>query len=267
MIDTHTHLYLKEFDHDRQEILERATQNGVEQFYLPNIDSTTIEAMLDMEASHPQQCVAMMGLHPCSVRENYREELAIVKDWLWKRPFCAVGEIGLDLHWDTTFAEEQKAAFRTQIGWAKKLDLPIVIHSRKATDEILEILKEEKEDRLRGIFHCFGGTAKQANEIISLGFYLGIGGVLTFKNAGLDATMKSVPPDYVVLETDSPYLAPVPHRGKRNESAYLPLIAKKLAEVKGLDIKEIGAITSANARKIFEKDAAHASTIFSSKSI
>jgi len=267
LIDTHTHLYLKEFDPDREEMLKRATQNGVEQFYLPNIDSTTTEALLRLEAAHPQHCIAMMGLHPCSVRENFREELAIVKDWLWKRPFCAIGEIGLDLHWDTTFAEEQKTAFCTQIKWAKELDLPIVIHSRKATDEILEILKEEKEESLSGIFHCFGGTAEQADEIISLGFYLGIGGVLTFKNAGLDATMKSIPLDHVVLETDSPYLAPAPHRGKRNESAYLRLIAEKLASLKGLDVKEIEAITSANARKIFEKSASPASTIFSSKSI
>ena len=251
LIDTHTHLYLKQFEEDRTAVIENALANNVKGFYLPNIDSTSIADMLALEAAYPDQCYAMMGLHPCSVNADYKKELDIVEQWLSKRPFCGIGEIGIDLHWDTTFFEEQKAAFRQQIRWAIELDIPIVIHSRKSTQEVIQVLKEEQHEKLRGIFHCFGGSVAEAEAIIDLGFYLGIGGVLTFKKAGLDKTMESISLENVVLETDSPYLAPTPYRGKRNESAYVRLIAEKLALVKGVDLSEITAITSQNAKNIF----------------
>jgi len=251
LIDTHTHLYVQQFENDQAATFERAIAAGVEKFYLPAIDSETHDAMLALEAAYPERCVAMMGLHPCSVKANYKEELKIVEDWLGQRHFCAVGEIGIDLHWDTTFFEQQKEAFIKQINWAKELDVPIVIHSRKSTWEVIEILRAEKSDKLRGIFHCFGGTVEEAQAIIACGFHLGIGGVLTFKKAGLDKTMEHIDLEHVVLETDSPYLAPSPYRGKRNESAYIRLIAEKLAQIKNVDLSEIARITSANAQKIF----------------
>ena len=253
LVYTHTHIYLDQFDDDRAEMMQRAKDNGVEKFYLPNIDSSSIDAMLNLEKLHPGTCVAMMGLHPCSVKENYKEELAIVKSWLDKRVFCAIGEIGIDLHWDTSTFEIQKEAFRTQIKWAKELDVPVVIHSRKSTKEVIDVLREEKDDRLRGIFHCFGGSVEEAKSIIDLGFYLGIGGVVTFKKAGLDKTMEDVPLENVVLETDSPYLSPSPYRGKRNESGYVKLVAEKLAAIKNRTLEEVAEITSKNALDIFEK--------------
>ena len=251
LIDTHTHLYAEQFDEDREEMLQRANKQGIHKFYLPNIDSNSIEAMLSLEAKHARQCFAMMGLHPCSVKENFEAELAIVENWLSKRSFCAVGEIGLDLYWDKTFFEQQKIAFRRQINWAKDLDIPIVIHSRASTKEVLEILEAEKTENLRGIFHCFGGSVTEARSIIDLGFYLGIGGVLTFKKSGLDKTIEAIPLDYIVLETDSPYLAPSPFRGKRNESAYIHQIAEKLASIKEKSLVEVAAITTRNAESIF----------------
>jgi TatD DNase family protein len=253
LIDTHAHLYAKQFDEDRETMLERAKASGVERFYLPNIDGNSIEGMLALEAKYPEICFPMMGLHPCSVKENYEEELAIVEEWLFKRSFCAVGEIGIDLYWDKTTLPQQIIAFRRQIGWAKQLDIPIIIHARESTEEILEVLESEKDDKLRGIFHCFGGTVEEANRITDLGFYLGIGGVLTFKKSGLDKTMQEIDLQHVVLETDAPYLAPTPYRGKRNESAYIRLVAEKLAGVKNIPFTEVAAITSANAKKIFEK--------------
>ncbi len=262
LIDTHTHLYLSQFDEDRKETIERAKSEGIRQFYLPNIDSSTIDSMLKMEVDFPKECFAMMGLHPCSVKENYQEELAIVKNWLEKRPFCALGEIGIDLHWDKTFFENQKTAFITQIGWAKELNIPIVIHARESLDIIIEIIKNEKDEKLSGIFHCFTGTADQAKEIIELDFMLGIGGVLTYKNAGLDKTIIDVPLDRIVLETDSPYLSPVPFRGKRNESAYIKHVATKLAEVKGVGINEISVRTTTNAKKIFRKNSLPCTTVY-----
>jgi len=251
LIDTHTHLYVQQFETDRAEVIAKAKQAGVQAFYLPAIDSETHDAMLELEATYPEDFFAMMGLHPCSVKANFEEELKIVEEWLQKRPFCAIGEIGIDLHWDTTFFEQQKEAFIRQINWAKDLDVPIVIHSRKSTWEVIDILRAEKSDKLRGIFHCFGGTVEEAEAIIACGFHLGIGGVLTFKKAGLDKTMEKIDVKHVVLETDSPYLAPSPYRGKRNESAYVQLVAKKLAEIKGVDLSEIARITSENAKKIF----------------
>lgn len=253
LIDTHTHLYLPEFDADRPETIQRALKQGVERFYLPAIDSRVIDKMFEMEAAYPHQVHAMMGLHPCSVKENVEEELELVNEWLSKRPFCAIGEIGIDLYWDKTTLDLQIKAFKTQIAWAKKLDLPIVIHSRESTELILEILEDEKEERLRGILHCFTGTVEQAEVANSLGFYLGIGGVITFKNAGMDKVVSDLPLDWLVLETDAPYLAPVPFRGKRNESSYLKIVAEKVAEVKSVDLLTVANATTSNAKKIFEK--------------
>ncbi len=250
-VDTHAHLYAKQFNSDREAMLQRAVDEGVQRFYLPNIDSSSIKGMLELEAKHPERCFAMMGLHPCSVKENYKEELKIVEDWLGKRAFCAVGEIGIDLYWDKTLLKEQKEAFRTQINWAKDLDVPIVIHARDATSEILEIVKEEKDHRLRGIFHCFGGSVTEAKQIIDLGFLMGIGGVLTYKKAGLDQVLKEIALEHLVLETDAPYLAPVPKRGKRNESSYMMYVAKKLAEVKEIELEEVAKVTTQNALDLF----------------
>ena len=251
LIDTHTHLYLQHFKEDIDETLERAKLDGVHEYYLPNIDSTSIEDMLLLEKKYPNRCHAMMGLHPCSVKANYQEELDIVKQWLEKRPFCAIGEIGIDLYWDKSTIEEQKKAFITQVGWAKELNIPIVIHARESLDILIDLVKKEKDHRLRGIFHCFTGTSDQAKQIIELGFYMGIGGVLTYKNSGLDKTVEQIPLEWLVLETDSPYLTPVPYRGKRNESAYVKNVATKLSEVKKVEFEEIAVATTANAKKIF----------------
>lgn len=251
LIDTHTHLYASQFDEDRTEVVKKAIEAGIEKMYLPNIDSESIQGMLELEQAFPEHCFAMMGLHPCSVKENYNEELKVVEKWLKERPFVAVGEIGIDLYWDKTFFEEQKKAFLIQIEWAKELNLPIVIHSREATDVIIDILKTVKDDKLKGIFHCFTGTPKQAKEIIDLGFYLGIGGVVTFKKAGLDKTVQQIDLKHIVLETDAPYLAPTPYRGKRNESAYILNIAKKVSEAKEIPIEKVADITTNNALEIF----------------
>lgn len=253
-IDTHTHLYVEEFDADRDEMIQRALDSGVNKLYLPNIDQTSIEGMLALEEKYPGKCFSMMGLHPCSVKENYKEELNIVKGWLDKRPFCAVGEIGIDLYWDKTFIEEQKEAFRIQINWAKELKRPIVIHARNSMDEIMEIVEEENDENLRGIFHCFSGNGEHAKRVLELGgFYIGVGGVVTFKNSGksLRAILEQVDVKHIVLETDAPYISPAPYRGKRNESSYIPIIAARLAELKGLTREEVGIITTNNAEKLF----------------
>lgn len=254
LIDTHTHLYAEQFDEDRDEVIKRAIAEGVNRFYLPNIDSTSIQGMFDLEQQYPNQCYPMMGLHPCSVKENVDEELKIVEEWLKKRSFSAIGEIGIDLYWDKTFFEAQKIAFLKQVKWAKSLNLPIIIHSRESIDIIIELLQPEKEEGLRGIFHCFTGTLQQAEAIMDLGFLMGIGGVLTFKKAKLDQVVQHIPLEYLVLETDSPYLAPSPNRGKRNESSYVKLVAKKLAEVKDVSLESLAAITSKNALELFVHD-------------
>lgn len=251
LIDTHAHLYLPEFDEDRDDMMARARDAGVHKFYLPNIDSRSIDSMLQLEAAYPGHCFAMMGLHPCSVKDNWEEELAIVKSWLERRRFAAIGETGIDLYWDTTHVAQQQQAFLQQVEWSLAYDLPIVIHSRESTDMLIDLLRELREPRLKGIFHCFGGTIAQAEAIIELGFLLGIGGVLTFKKAGLDAVLPHIGLQHLVLETDSPYLAPVPYRGKRNESAYVRLVAEKLAEVKQVSPEEIARITSDNANNLF----------------
>ncbi len=251
MIDTHTHLYLEEFDTDRGDMIQRAMNAGVCQFYMPNIDSNSIDKLLSTEKEFPGICLPMMGLHPCSVDKNFEAELDIVKTWLSIRHFCAVGEIGIDLYWDTTFEKVQEKALLQQIEWALDYELPIVIHSRNTIDLILDMLEPIKDTRLRGIFHCFGGSMEQAERIMKLGFYMGIGGVLTFKKSGLSETVKNIPLEYLVLETDSPYLAPAPYRGKRNESSYLSIIAQKLADCKGLSVQEIIVTTTINAKKNF----------------
>jgi TatD DNase family protein len=251
LIDTHCHIYLKEFAGDIQEILQRAEKEGVEQFYLPAIDSALAGDMLTLEESYPGRCIAMMGLHPCSVRADYESELKLVEGWLGRRKFAAVGEIGLDFHWDRNFDKEQYAAFRSQIGWALQYDLPIVIHSRESMPECIDVVREEQDGKLRGIFHCWSGSVETAKEIIDLGFCLGIGGVLTYKKSGLAETLKEVSLEHIVLETDAPYLSPVPFRGKRNEPGYLRLVAEALALAKGVEVEEVARVTTANAQKIF----------------
>lgn len=251
LIDTHCHLYSTEFGTEQQEIVDRAKAVGVERFYLPAIDSEVIDAMLALETANPNVCFAMMGLHPCSVKENVADELAIVFEWLNKRSFVAIGEIGLDFYWDKTFAEEQRKAFALQMDWALERKLPIVIHTRNAMQETIDMVKPYAAKGLKGIFHCFSGSYESAKQIIDIGFLLGIGGVITYKNAGLPAALEKIGIEHMVLETDAPYLSPVPYRGKRNESRYLLDIATKLAEVKQLSLAEVGTITTANAQKLF----------------
>jgi TatD DNase family protein len=251
-IDTHTHLYSEEFNEDRTAIINKAISHSVTKLYLPNIDSNSIDGMLQLEKEFPDNCYPMMGLHPCSVKENYLDELIIVKKWLDKRKFIAVGEIGMDLYWDKTFVAEQEIAFKKQIDWALEYNYSIVIHCRNAFDEIFAILQSYPK-LPKGIFHCFSGDVEQAQKILALkNFKLGIGGVLTFKNSGLDKVVEAISIDDIVLETDSPYLAPMPYRGKRNESSYIPLIAKKVAEIKNISIEEVENITTKNANFIFE---------------
>jgi TatD DNase family protein len=254
LIDTHAHLYAKEFDFDRDAMIARAISQGIEKFYLPNVDLESIPRMLELEAKYPDRCFAMMGLHPCSVEADYKLVLTEIEKQLFARKFVAVGEIGLDYYWSKEFVEQQKDAFRMQCRWAIELDLPIIIHARESLDDLIQIVKEEKKDeRLRGIFHCFGGSIEQAQKIIQLGFWMGIGGVLTYKKSGLDEIVKDIPLEWLVLETDAPYLTPVPHRGKRNESAYLRFVAEKLAEVKGISLEELATITTENTLRIFSK--------------
>lgn len=248
LIDTHAHIYLPEFDADRQVIIERAVANGVEAIFLPAIDASTHEAMLQTEAAFPL-CRSMIGLHPCSVKEDFEKELAVVENYLERRPFLAVGEIGLDFYWDKTFTEQQYEAFHRQIALANRYQLPIVIHSRNATDECIAVVQQYPG--LRGVFHCFSGTEVQARQVMETGLYLGIGGVVTFKNAGMDKVVQAVGLEQVILETDAPYLTPVPYRGKRNEPAYTRLVAEKLASLLNQEVDEIAKITSANAKKLF----------------
>ena len=252
MIDTHAHIYLEQFTDDLEEVLERAVDNSVEKIYMPNIDSSSIEGMLAIEERHPQSCFAMIGLHPCSVNESFDREISLIEDWLSKRKFRGIGETGTDLYWDKTFYDRQVESLELHIGWAKEYRIPIILHSRESLDETLTIVEKNHDDRLRGIFHCFTGNPDQARRIVELGFMLGIGGVLTFKNANLDKTLEKVSQSHFVLDTDSQYLAPVPYRGKRNEPGFLPHTAWKLAEIFGLTINEIAKITTENAEKTFQ---------------
>ncbi|MGX7667593.1 TatD family hydrolase [Flavobacterium pedocola] len=249
--DTHTHLYSEEFAEDRNEMIQRAIEKGVTRFFVPAIDSTYTQKMYELEKQYPEHIKLMMGLHPCYVKENYEEELALVEAALAKRQFAAIGEIGIDLYWDKTTLDIQKIAFQKQIQWAKKYKLPINIHCREAFDEIFEVLELEKSDELFGIFHCFSGTYEQALQAISYNMKLGIGGVVTFKNGKIDQFLHQIDLSHIVLETDAPYLAPVPYRGKRNESGYVTLVAGKLSEIYQLPMEEIARITTENSKEVF----------------
>lgn len=251
MIDTHTHLYLNTFDEDRKDVVNAAIKNGIQQMLLPNIDNSSIDSMLNLCKDYPNNCFPMMGLHPTSVKENYLEELSIVDDWLKKEKFIAIGEAGIDLYWDKTFFEEQKITLKHQINLAKQYEIPLVIHSRDSFDEIYKIIKEHAAENLTGVFHCFTGNIDQAKKINKLGFLLGIGGVVTFKKSGLDEVVKNLDLESIILETDSPFLAPAPFRGKRNESAYVKLIAQKIAQIKNITLEEVSKITTNNAQQLF----------------
>ncbi len=251
LTDTHTHLYAEEFDTDRDQLIREAIRQGVGRFFMPNIESSTIEGMLELENKYPEFCFPMMGLHPCSVKANWESEMKIVEDWLNRRKFVAIGEMGIDLYWDKTFVEEQKEVFKRQVDLANQFKIPIVIHSRDSFELIYELLLEKKKEAPFGIFHCFTGNEDQANRAIDLGFYLGIGGVLTFKNSGLDKVVEKIDLNHLVLETDAPYLAPVPQRGKRNLPEYLILIAEKMALLQGKTVDEVTKKTTENSIKIF----------------
>jgi TatD DNase family protein len=249
--DTHTHLYAEEFDIDRNEMIQRAINSGVSRFFIPAIDSNSIQKMYELEANYPENVFLMMGLHPTYVNDNYLDELKIVEQELASRKFVAIGEIGIDLYWDKTHLKEQQIAFRTQIQLAKKYKLPIVIHCREAFNELFEILESEKADDLFGIFHCFSGTYEQALQAISYNMKLGIGGVVTFKNGKIDQFINQIDLNHLVLETDSPYLAPIPFRGKRNESSYIVNVVDKLAALYGVSPEEIALQTTENSKAIF----------------
>ncbi|MCA4899528.1 MAG: TatD family hydrolase [Bacteroidota bacterium] len=250
-IDTHAHIYSDEFKPDRQDMLSRAVEADVQRIYMPNIDHTSIDNMLELETKSAGVCVSMMGLHPCYVNKEFEKELYLVEEWLGKRKFAAVGEIGTDLYWDKTFWGQQQEAFKVQVGWAKKYRLPIVIHCRESIDETIQLLEPMLDGQLTGVFHCFSGSVEQAKKIMAMGFYLGIGGVATFKNGGLEKVLPEIGLEKLILETDSPYLAPVPHRGKRNEPAYLPLVAQKICDYKKISEQELKDVTFANANRLF----------------
>ncbi len=251
LVDTHTHLYLEEFDPDRSQVIDRAIEKGIDIFIIPNIDSTSIKAMIGLCREFPKNCFPMMGIHPSSVKENYKEETTIAEQWLEKEKFYAIGEIGIDLYWDKTFLKEQEIVFRQQLDCAVQYKLPAIIHMRKSFDEIYKIIREYKNTGLYGIFHCFSGNTIQAGPVIELGFSLGIGGVVTYKNSGLAAVVQETDLSHIVLETDAPFLPPVPFRGQRNESAFIFNIAEKVAEIKKISVEEVAEVTTANALKIF----------------
>ena len=251
LTDTHTHLYYETAPEKLSGLMQRSLDKGVSRLFLPNVDSKSIPLVFRLAEQYPENCYPMLGLHPCDVKENFREELALMYKEIPGRRIYAIGEIGIDLYWDKTTLAIQQEAFRTQINWAKQMNLPIVIHCREAFDEIFEILEELKDDKLRGIFHCFTGSAEQAKKVIGLGFYLGIGGVLTYKNSGLDKVVQDISLEHLVLETDSPYLTPVPFRGKPNESSYLINVAQKLADLKQISIEVLAQITTKNSERVF----------------
>ncbi len=251
LTDTHTHLYYETNDTKRAGLIQRCLNNNINRLFLPNVDSSSISLVINLAIEYPDLCFPMLGLHPCSVKENWEEELNTIHNAINENKIFAIGEIGIDLYWDKTFLDQQREAFKRQITWAKKLKLPIVIHCRDAFNEVYEILKAEQSEGLRGIFHCFGGTLEQANKIIELGFYLGIGGVVTYKNSGLDHVVKALNLNHLVLETDAPYLAPIPYRGKPNESSYLYIIAQKIAEIYNVDLEEIAEVTTRNSKLVF----------------
>ncbi|MBX2894649.1 MAG: TatD family hydrolase [Cyclobacteriaceae bacterium] len=252
-IDSHAHIYAKEFDGDRQEVLARCTAQQVELIYMPNVDHTSIDNMLEVEAKFPHQCIAMMGLHPCSVKKDFEKELYLVESWLQKKRFAAIGEMGTDLYWDKTYWEQQQEAFKIQTTWARQYKLPLVIHCRQSIDETIALLQPFAGPALTGVFHCFTGSVEQAKKIFDLGFYVGLGGVATFKNGGLDTVIPQLDGNRIVLETDSPYLAPAPHRGKRNTPEYIPLIASRVAALRNITLQELMQQTHSNATRLFER--------------
>ena len=251
LIDTHCHIYSAEFDTDLPAMVSRAENEGITKMLMPAIDCSSHEAMLAVETEYGDKCLSMMGLHPCSVKENYVDELKVAESNFSKREFVAVGETGLDFYWDVSFKKEQYTAFQQQIEWALQFDIPIIIHSRNSIDECIATISQHQKGDLKGVFHCFSGSHDEAKKIVDLNFYLGIGGVLTYKKSGLDTVIEQVDLKHIVLETDAPYLAPVPFRGKRNECSYLKFISEKLAEVKKMSVEEIADITTANARTLF----------------
>ncbi len=252
-IDTHAHLYVKQFDEDIDSVIQRAVDSKVQKIFLPNIDSTSTESMFKLSEAYPNQCFPMMGLHPCSVKENFQEELEHVKEIQLSKNCFGVGEIGIDLYWDKTYEAQQIEAFRIQIQWAKEWKLPIIIHSRESLHLTIPIVEELHDENLTGVFHCFTGTIEDAERIARIGFYMGVGGVSTFKNGGMDKTLPEISLDHLILETDAPYLAPKPYRGKRNESSYIPLIAQRVADLKNVSVEEVMEKTTANAKKLFAK--------------
>ncbi|MEF1288507.1 TatD family hydrolase [Vibrio sp. M260118] len=251
MIDTHAHIYATEFDTDRDQVVKRALAQGIDKILLPNIDLDSIEPMLRTEAQYPDVCRSMMGLHPCYVDGNVKQSLEVIYSWFAKHNFIAVGEIGIDLYWDKTYKAEQEMAFITQLNWAKEMKLPAVIHTRDSIEETLALLRNEQDGSLSGVFHCFGGSVEEAKAINDLGFHLGLGGVSTFKNGGMDKVIPHLDMDYIILETDCPYLAPVPHRGKRNEPAYTSLVAQRVADLREMSIEQVDNLTTHNAKTLF----------------
>jgi TatD DNase family protein len=253
-IDTHAHIYLPQFKNDIAETLERSQEAGVEKIFMPNIDKTSIDDMLELEEKYKGFCIPMMGLHPCSVNKQFEKELYLVEQWVNDRDFVAIGEIGTDLYWDKTFWAQQQEALRIQLAWARDKKWPAILHCRDSIEETIEIVAELASEDLRGIFHCFTGSVEQAERITDLGFHLGIGGVSTFKNGGLEEVIETIDLKHLVLETDSPYLAPVPHRGKRNEPSYIPLIAKRISDLKGIDVEEVAQITTTTSNTILKSN-------------
>ncbi|MBC8112105.1 MAG: TatD family hydrolase [Verrucomicrobia bacterium] len=251
LIDTHAHIYTHQFENDSSSMLLNAFNQGVSKIFMPNIDLKSIENMLAIEKKYPENCFAMMGLHPCSVAADFENTLQILKNQLDERNFVAVGEIGLDFYWSLDFVAAQEKAFEIQVNWAIEKNIPIIIHCRESLDRTLQVLEPLLNSKLTGIFHCFTGSLAQAEKIIEMGFLLGIGGVVTYKNGGLDKVLPHIGLEHLVLETDSPYLPPVPHRGKRNEPAYLPFIAKRIADLKGIDFQTVAQQTTENALKLF----------------
>ncbi len=249
--DTHAHIYSDKYNGDRDEVIRKTIENGVQKIYMPNVDVDSIDMMLEAELKNPGVCIPMMGLHPCDVNSEFEKQLYIMEGWIGKREFAGIGETGLDLYWDKTFFEQQKEALRIQIQWAKKKKWPIILHCRESMDETIAIIKAEKSEDLKGIFHCFSGSVAQAKEIIELGFLLGIGGVSTYKNGGLDLVLPEIGLERLVLETDGPYLAPVPHRGKRNSPEYIPLIAQRVGVLTSRTLEQVSTVTEENSRKIF----------------
>ncbi len=250
-IDTHSHIYDEAFDTDRESVFHRALEVGVEMVLLPNTDESTIKPMMDFYESHLDNCRVMMGLHPEGVKEDYKRHLSVIEKEMERQCWIGVGEIGLDLYWDKTFEKQQVEVLREQLAWAKQLHLPVSLHTREAFDLMFKVLEHEQDGSLKGVFHCFNGTKEQADIAISLGFHLGLGGVITYKNCDVKSFLNEIPLNKILLETDDPYLPPVPYRGKRNEISYMTEVAKKIAEVKQIDIKEVAEATSYNARQLF----------------